>query len=161
MQQSYCTFRKVSHYVFLKFYVLLKVIGQYIINISRVEVWIESGLYGNVTVAAIFNGKKQNKCIRAHKLTYESLLHIFIFLFEKWFTHCNSNDYIHTLNRSRLTALQISEDISKSHSFQVGYQQLLSTLTTLSELFEQYVHAQGPTFKYWFTYINFVPIFVQ
>lgn len=69
-------------------------------NYDLSDVWLEAGLYGKSTVQGILLGKKYNKSIRAHKLTYESLMRILIPVFENWLTDRKSND-IYTLNHSK------------------------------------------------------------
>lgn len=56
------------------FHIMMNFLGQYMENSGLKDIWLESGLYGDSTISGIFNGKKWNKGIRAHKVTYESLL---------------------------------------------------------------------------------------
>lgn len=137
----------------------LKVIGQHMNNSGLNDVWLESGLYGESTVVGILSGKKWNKGIRAHKITYESLMRIFIPIFEKWITECNS-DMIHTLNHSRLMAKDICESIRKNKPIN-NFFEIVKNTKELKEIFNEFLENQSPNFKLWCSYMELVEILLQ
>ena len=62
----------------------MRVIGQHFTDSGLLEVWTESGVYGENTANNIIAGKSYNKAIRAHKLTYEAVWRIYHKLFQEW-----------------------------------------------------------------------------
>ncbi|KAK4882604.1 hypothetical protein RN001_005923 [Aquatica leii] len=102
----------------------LKAIGQHMDN-------------SDATVIGIMKGKKWNKAIRAHKLTYESLLRILLPMFETWLMECKS-DNIHVVNKSRLIANR-----------------------QLSEAFKEFVENQSSTLQFWCTYMEMVETLLE
>jgi hypothetical protein len=48
----------------------LKVTGQHMSNLGLNDIWSESNVCGEATVAGIMNRRKWNKGIRAHKITF-------------------------------------------------------------------------------------------
>ncbi|XP_050506598.1 Krueppel-like factor 3 [Diabrotica virgifera virgifera] len=68
----------------------LKIIGQFTTDSGFADVWLDSGLYAQSTIDGILSGKKYNKAIRAHKLTYEAVSRLLITLYKKWLLGCAS-----------------------------------------------------------------------
>lgn len=153
-----------SHYVIRLggFHVMLnflKVIGQHMEHSGLNDVWLESNLYGESTVAGIMNGKKWNKGIRAHKLTYESLMRIVLPIFEKWLVECKS-DLIHVLNVSRLTASEVNRKVKKREP-PSDFFNIVKSCQSLSDAFTEFVDGQSPTFKLWYSYIVMVELLLE
>ncbi|XP_031340958.1 uncharacterized protein LOC116169072 [Photinus pyralis] len=153
-----------SHYVIRLggFHIMLnflKVIGQHMECSGLNHVWLESNLYGDATVSGIMEGKKWNKGIRAHKVTYESLMRIFTPMFEKWLIECKS-DLIHTINMSRLKANEISKKIKKQKPL-TDFFDIIKSCEELQNAFRDFIDSQSPTFQLWCSYLNMVETLLE
>ncbi|KAK4885392.1 hypothetical protein RN001_001663 [Aquatica leii] len=137
----------------------LKTIGQHMDNSGLTDVWLESNLYGDSTVIGIMKGKKWNKAIRAHKLTYESLLRILLPMFETWLMECKS-DNIHVVNKSRLMANSICKIMTKQGTI-TNFFELVNNVGQLSEAFKEFVENQSSTFQFWCTYMEMVETLLE
>ncbi|KAK4881851.1 hypothetical protein RN001_005170 [Aquatica leii] len=137
----------------------LKAIGQHMDNSGLTDVWLESNLYGDSTVIGIMKGKKWNKAIRAHKLTYESLLRILLPMFETWLMECKSAN-IHVVNKSRLMANSICKIMTKQGTI-TNFFELVNNVGQLSEAFKEFVENQSSTFQFWCTYMEMVETLLE
>ncbi|KAK4877224.1 hypothetical protein RN001_009730 [Aquatica leii] len=137
----------------------LKAIGQHMDNSGLTDVWLESDLYGDSTVIGIMKGKQWNKAIRAHKLTYESLLRILLPMFETWLMECKS-DNIHVVNKSRLMANSICKIMTKQGTI-TNFFELVNNVGQLSEAFKEFVENQSSTFQFWCTYMEMVETLLE
>lgn len=138
----------------------LKVIGQFMGSSGLADVWLESGLYGQSTVNGILAGKKFNKAIRAHKLTYESLMRILIPSFHKRLIECKSPS-IHFLNLLNLSSSELRDDLKNKRDALPSVCKLSSITKDLFTEFSEFIEAQTATFKYWVSYLELVEILLE
>lgn len=138
----------------------LKIIGQFVANSGICDVWLESGLYGQSTVDGILAGKKFNKAIRAHKLTYESLMRILIPLYNKWLIEYKSPS-IHSLNLLHLCSSEIRDHLKKEEGALPSLYKISSLTKYLFIEFHGFIETQTATFKYWFSYLQLIEILLE
>ena len=62
----------------------LRAIGQYIEGSGIREVWTESLVFGENTAENILQAKHYNRCLRAHKLTFEAPWRVLWVQVEAW-----------------------------------------------------------------------------
>ena len=140
----------------------MRVIGQHFTDSGLLEVWTESGVYGENTANNIIAAKSYNKAMRAHKLTYEAVWRLYQKLFLDWL-HQKEVD-TETINQS-LSVLSTGFHEQKEPD-------------KLSQMFEDVVDAlkqkqilcliedfdkenQNPTFVYWRQYMRLVQILLR
>ena len=83
----------------------LSVIGKQFKESGIEELLIEFGLYGNVTAAALLNGKSYNRGVRAHKLIMEALSRLQWKAFCEWLKKAD--------NTLKLKALEMDTTVSE------------------------------------------------
>jgi len=86
----------------------LSVISKQFKERSMEELLIESGLCGNATAAALFNGKPYNRGVRAHKLIMEALPRL------QWKAFCELLQKAD--NTLKLKALLMDKIVLKGHT---------------------------------------------
>ncbi|CAG9760339.1 unnamed protein product [Ceutorhynchus assimilis] len=129
-------------------------------NSGLADVWIESGLYGQSTVDGMLSGKKYNKAIRAHKLTYDSLMRILIPFFTTWLIESKSPS-VYSLNLINFYIAEIRDDLKTKRDALPSFLKLSSLTGELFTDFEEFIEAQTATTKYWCRYLNLVEILLE
>ena len=140
----------------------MRVIGQHFTDSGLLEVWTESGVYGENTASNIIAAKSYNKAMRAHKLTYEAVWRIYQKLFLDWL-HKKEVD-TETIDQSLSVLATGFQEQKEARELSQMFDDVADALKqkqilSLIEDFDK--ENQNPTFVYWRQYMRLVQVLLR
>ena len=140
----------------------MRVIGQHFTDSGLLEVWTESGVYGENTASNIIAAKSYNKAMRAHKLTYEAVWRIYQKLFLDWL-HKKEVD-TETIDQSLFVLATGFQEQKEARELSQMFDDVVDALKQkqilcLIEDFDK--ENQNPTFVYWRQYMRLVQVLLR
>ena len=135
----------------------LRAIGQYIEGSGIREVWTESLVYDEVTAENILQAKHYNRCLRAHKLTFEALWRVLWVQVEAW---ASENGYDIHIIREKANNLQKACKDNVHESIVSCTEELLQVTDIIPEALKLFdgTHLQHPCYLFWRHYMKMAMI---
>ena len=126
------------------------------------EVWTESGVFGENTAAKNSLAKSYNRVVRAHKLTYEALLHILWPQFIEWLSEQQLliDSSVEERIRTRIGLIEDRDDIEKNVDAFNSVKSVMKALNMLS-LMQDFQATTSPIVKYWQQYLDMVSVLLH
>ena len=141
----------------------LSVIGKQFKESGIEELLIESGLYGNVTAAALLNGKSYNRGVRAHKLIMEALLRLQWKAFCEWLQKADNTLKLKALEMDTIVSeLANCRDAIVENKLQEHLPSLCESLKEIHLLFYKFCRGcTSPLSVFWNSYIDLVMLLLR
>ena len=138
-----------------------KCIGQHMADSGIADIWVDSGVYGEVTAENILKGKCWNKILRAHKLTFEALWRILWHSLADWMQESGKevDRSIGEIANQIASAFQEKDD----QLAQESCVNILVHLELAQNLLSEFdnVNAGNATYVFWRQYMNLVAILLR
>ena len=139
----------------------MAVIGQHFADSGLKDLWVESGLFTEVTCDKILSGKLWNRGVRAHKITMEAFSRVLFEQFEHWLEREGKSSFQDMVNDSH--AIDVAFADKDYEEVPDAVNQILKNMPDLEKDFEEFLSskADDPTFCYWKQYIDIVGVLLQ